>query len=51
MHFLSKEFFNILAKMERGFTLRRVRDMVRTYSQMHQTNQYLQKSSAILQFG
>ena len=34
----SKEFLGIQATMERGFTLKRVRDMTRTYSY---TNAYL----------
>ena len=34
----SKEFFDIQAIIEYGFTLKRVRDMIRTYSQMHRTD-------------
>ena len=30
----SKEFLDIQATIERGFTLKRVRDMTRTYSQL-----------------
>ena len=43
----SKEFFDIQATIERGFTLRRVCDMIRTYSQMHRTGKYSQHSSII----
>ena len=32
---LSKEFLDIHATIECGFTLKRVRDMITTYSQMH----------------
>ena len=32
---------------ECGFTLKRVRDMIRTYSQMHRTDKYSQHSSII----
>ena len=34
----SKEFLDIQATIECGFTLKRVRDMTRTYSQMHRTD-------------
>ena len=37
---LSKEFLDIQANMECGFTLKRVRDMTRTYSRMHRTDKY-----------
>ena len=43
----SKEFFNIQAAREFGFTLKRVRDMTRTYSQMHHINQHFQHSSIV----
>ena len=33
MAVLSKEFFDIQATIERGFTLKRVHDMIRTYNQ------------------
>ena len=36
----SKEFLDIQATIEWGFTLKRVRDMTRTYSQMHRTDKY-----------
>ena len=35
---LNKEFLDIQANIECGFTLKRVRDMTRTYSQMHRTD-------------
>ena len=34
-------------KFECGFTLKRVRDMIRTYSQMHRTDKYSERSSII----
>ena len=37
----------IQATIECGFTLKRVRDMIRTYSQMHRTDKYSQHSSII----
>ena len=43
----SKEFLDIQATIECGFTLKRVRDMIRTYSQMHRTDKYSQHSSII----
>ena len=43
----SKEFLDIQATIECGFTLKRVRDMIRTYSQMHHTDKYSQHSSII----
>ena len=42
-----KEFLDIQATIECGFTLKRVRDMTRTYSQMHRTDKYSQHSSII----
>ena len=33
--------------IECGFTLKRVRDMIRIYSQMHRTDKYSQHSSII----
>ena len=36
----SKEFLDIQATVECGFTLKSVRDMTRTYSQMHRTDKY-----------
>ena len=41
----SKEFLDIQATIECGFTLKRVRDMIKTYSQMHRTDKYSQHSS------
>ena len=43
----SKEFLDIQATIECGFTLKRVHDMIRTYSQMHGTDKYSQHSSII----
>ena len=43
----SKEFLYIQASIECGFTLKRVRDMIKTYSQMHRTDKYSQHSSII----
>ena len=44
---LSKEFLDIQATIERGFTLTHVRDMTRTYIHMHRTDKYLEQSSII----
>ena len=44
---LSKEFFDIQATVECGFTLKLVRDMIKTYNQMHRTDKYSQLSSII----
>ena len=44
---LRKEFFDRQATMECGFTLKRVRKMIRTYSQMKRTDKYSQRSSII----
>ena len=44
---LSKEFLDIQATIECGFTLKRVRDMTKTYSQMHRTDKYSEHSSII----
>ena len=44
---LNKEFLEIQVTAECGFTLNRVRDMVRTYSQMHRTDTHSQHSSII----
>ena len=43
----SKEFLDIQATTKCGFTLKRVRDMIKTYSQMHRTDKYSQHSSII----
>ena len=40
----SKEFLDSQATKECGFTLKRKCDMVRTYSQMHDTDKYSQHS-------
>ena len=44
---LSKEFLDVHATIEFGFTLKRVRDMITTYSQMHRIDKYSQHSSII----
>ena len=44
----SKEFLGIHATGEFGFTLKLVRDMIKTYSQMHRTDKYSRHSSIIL---
>ena len=44
---LRKELLDIQATAECGFTLKRARDMIRTYSQMHLTNKYSQNISII----
>ena len=36
----SKEFLDVQGTIQCGFTLKGVRDMVRTYSQMHSTDKY-----------
>ena len=36
----SKEFLDIQATRECGFTLKRVRDMIKTYSHMQSTDKY-----------
>ena len=43
----SKEILDIHATIECRFTLKRVRDMIRTYIQMHRTDKYSQHSSII----
>ena len=45
--FLSKEFIDIQPIIECGFTLKRVRDMARVYSQVDRTDQYSKQSSII----
>ena len=45
----SKGFLDIQAPIECRFTLKRVREMIRTYSQMHRTDKYSQYSSMIWQ--
>ena len=44
---LSKEFLDIEENIECGFTLKDVRDMTKTYSQIHRTYKYSQVSSMI----
>ena len=46
-HMVSLEFLDIQATIECGFTLKRVRNMTRTYSQMHRTDKYSEHSSII----
>ena len=43
----SKEFLDILETIEGGYTLKRIRDMARTHSQMHRTDKYSEHSSII----
>ena len=43
-----KEFFEIEATITSGFTLKGVRDMTRTYSQMQLAHKYSEHSSIIL---
>ena len=43
----SKEFLDIQATIECRFTLKRVREMIRTYYPMHRTDKYSQHSSII----
>ena len=45
----SKEFLDIQATVECGFTLKFVRDMIKTYNQMYRTDKYSQHSSIIWQ--
>ena len=44
---LSKEFPDIQATLDCGFTLKHVREMIITYRQMHLTDKYSQHSSII----
>ena len=44
---LSREFLDIQATIECEYTLKRVRDMTRTYSQMHRTDKFSEHSSII----
>ena len=41
----SKEFLDIQSARECGLTLNHLRDMIRTYIQMHRTDKYSQRSS------
>ena len=43
----SKEFLDIQATIECGFTMKRVRDMIRAYSQMDRIDKYSQQNSII----
>ena len=43
----SKEFLDIQATTECGFTLKRVRDMRRAYCKMHRTDKHSQRDSII----
>ena len=47
----SKEFLDIQATTECGFTLKRVRGMTRTYSQMNRTDKSLERCSIIWPVG
>ena len=47
---LSKEFLIIQASIECRFIMKRIRDMIRTYSQMHRTDKYSQYNSIIWPF-
>ena len=44
---LSREFLDIQATIECEYTLKRVRDMTRTYSQIHRTDKFSEYSSII----
>ena len=48
---LSKEFLDIQENIESGFTLKRVRDLTRTYSQMHRTDKTQNAGQLFGQFG
>ena len=43
----SKEFLDIQTTIECGFTMKRVRDIAKTYSQLHRTDKYSEHSSII----
>ena len=43
----SKQFHDIEATRECGFTLKSLREMIRTYSQMHRTDKYSRHSSIV----
>ena len=47
----SKKSLDIQASIKCGFTVKRVRDMIRTYSQMHRGDKYWQQSSIIRPVG
>ena len=44
---LEIQFLDIQTTIECGFTLKRVPDMIRTYSQTHRTDKYSKHSSTI----
>ena len=44
---LNKEYIDIQAAIECRLTLKRVHEMIRTYSQMHRTNKYSRHRSRI----
>ena len=44
---LRKEFLDIEENIECGFNLKCVRDMTRTYSQMHRADEYWERNSII----
>ena len=46
----SKEFLDIQATIECGFNLKSIRDMIRTYSQLHCTDKYSEHSLIICSF-
>ena len=43
----TKGFLDIQATIECGFTLKRVSDMIRAYSQMHRADKYSQGSPSL----
>ena len=47
MPYFNKKFLDIQANVECGFTLKRVRVMTRTYSQLHFKDKYSQFGSII----
>ena len=49
--FRARSPWTFMQTIERRFTLKHVRDMIITFSQMHRTNQYWQESSIICQSG
>ena len=46
----SKQARNLKLDIECGFTLKRVRDMIRAYSQLHRADKYSEHSSIIWSF-
>ena len=51
MPVLSKEPLDIQGAIECEFALKRVRNMIRIYSQMHRTDKYSQRSQSFCLFG